>query len=182
MQNAGTGTYRDLASWTGNDNEAPQCQNAGLTNLRFPVSLEYYNPTAQRKAFDTFASVTHQHPALYNSMYMFEGYSLQGVQDIPADSTAFPHRQDNLLVSPVVSYEPAGPELDCLAKDFGEKLRDIVFEASGQQEKHVYVNYAYGDEGPKSWYGYESWRQNRLQELKRKYDSKERFNFYAPIE
>ena len=29
---------------------------------------------------------------------------------------------------------------------------------------------AYGDEGTKSWFGYDSWRQDRLKALKKKYD------------
>jgi hypothetical protein len=181
VQNTGSGTYPDLASWTGNSNDSPVCQNAGLTSLRFPVDLQSYDPAAQRKVFDTFASVTHQQSEFYNSLFLFEGFSLQGVQAIPADSTAFPHRQGNLLVSPVVIYAPAGASLDRKAKDFGEQLRNIVFDASGQQELYAYVNYAYGDEGQKSWYGYESWRQTRLQTLKRKYDPQGRFSFYAPI-
>ncbi len=40
---------------------------------------------------------------------------------------------------------------------------------------------AYGDEGTKSWFGYENWRQDRLKALKKKYDPKGRFSFYAPI-
>ena len=40
---------------------------------------------------------------------------------------------------------------------------------------------AYGDEGTKSWFGYEIWRQDRLKALKKKYDPKSQFSFYAPI-
>lgn len=40
---------------------------------------------------------------------------------------------------------------------------------------------AYGDEGTKSWFGYDSWRQDRLKALKKKYDPKGMFSFYAPI-
>jgi hypothetical protein len=39
----------------------------------------------------------------------------------------------------------------------------------------------FGNEGPESWYGYESWRQEKLKALKQKYDSKGKFSFYAPI-
>ena len=57
----------------------------------------------------------------------------------------------------------------------------LILEGTGSQELHTYVNYAYGNEGPEAWYGPESWRQKKLKALKKKYDPKEKFSFYAPI-
>jgi hypothetical protein len=45
----------------------------------------------------------------------------------------------------------------------------------------VYVNYAYGDENAKEWYGAEAWRQQRLSALKKKYDPQRKFSFFAPV-
>ncbi len=42
-------------------------------------------------------------------------------------------------------------------------------------------NYAHGDESLEEIYGYEPWRQQKLQDLKKAYDPLGRFNFYAPI-
>lgn len=178
---AGKGTYKDLPEWTNNANDSPPCQKAGLVNIRFPVDLPKYNPVAQHAAFDTFSSVTRKNPALNNSLFLFEGYSLQGVQDILAESTAFPHREGRLLVSPLVIYEPADENHNLEARAFGESLRQIVFQESGQEKMYSYVNYAFGNEGPESWYGYEPWRLGRLRNLKAKYDPVGRFNFYAPF-
>lgn len=104
---------------------------------------------------------------------------MQGVQAIPSESTAFPHREDPLLVSPLIVY--ADPALDDKAREFGESLREILLRASGQKELHAYVNYASGHEKPGDWYGHEAWRLERLGALKEKYDPKGRFGFYGPV-
>ena len=114
-------------------------------------------------------------------MFLFEGYSVQGVKAIPSESSAYPFRKDNLLVSPLITYLPAGPELDTTATNLGKDLRRILYEGSQRKELHTYVNYAFGDEIKENWYGYEEWRQDRLSVLKRKYDPEGKFSFYAPI-
>jgi len=63
--------------------------------------MNTYNSRAQRAVYDRFAEITTQIPQLNKSFFLFEGYSLKGVKAIPDKSTAFAHRQDNLLL-----YEP----------------------------------------------------------------------------
>lgn len=178
---AAGGKYTDLARWTSNSNESPPCQKVGLVNTRFPIDLAIYNTEAMRKAYDLFASVTQQTPALNGSLFLYEGYSLQGVQAIPSESTAYPYRDDTLLLAPLIIYPPGGPELEKTAAKLGEDMRQILYEGSGRSELHTYVNYAFGDESKQSMYGYEQWRQDRLLSLKNKYDPERKFSFYAPI-
>ncbi|KAI1451499.1 FAD binding domain protein [Annulohypoxylon moriforme] len=71
------GTYLDLAAWTGNGNADPSRQKVGLINNRFPIDVEIYDVQAQRQVYDLFSSATHETPALNNSLFLFEGYSLQ---------------------------------------------------------------------------------------------------------
>ncbi|KAI0412992.1 hypothetical protein F5X98DRAFT_391328 [Xylaria grammica] len=175
------GSYTDIPTWIGESNDSPPCQKAGFVNIRFPIDLESYNATAQRLAYELFASKTQEFPALNNSLFLFEGYSLQGVKEVPSESSAYPFRQDNLLVSPLLVYAPAGSDLDNTARNLGADLRHIIYEGSQRNELHTYVNYAFGDETTQSWYGYEKWRQDRLSVLKKKYDPHGKFNFYAPI-
>ncbi|KAI0404550.1 hypothetical protein F4802DRAFT_566389 [Xylaria palmicola] len=175
------GSYTDIPTWIGQSNDSPPCQKAGLVNIRFPIDLESYNATAQRLAYELFASKTQEFPAFNNSLFLFEGYSQKGVKAVPSESSAYPFRQDNLLVSPLLVYSPAGADLDDTARKFGADLRRILYEGSQRQELHSYVNYAFGDETTQSWYGYEKWRQNRLSSLKKKYDPHGKFSFYAPI-
>jgi hypothetical protein len=119
-------------------------------------------------------------PALNGSVILFEGYSTQGVHAVDAASTAYPFRDSQLLVSPVLFY-PEGPELNNKAQALGTQLRDIQFKASGLPAIRAYVNYAYGNEGAQQWYGTENWRQQKLKSLKQKYDPTGKFNFYGPI-
>jgi hypothetical protein len=46
---------------------------------------------------------------------------------------------------------------------------------------NTYVNYAFGDESQQAMYGYESWRLEKLKQLKRQYDPRGKFNHLAPI-
>ncbi|KAI1423279.1 FAD binding domain protein [Xylaria sp. FL1777] len=181
VTDAGAGSYKQIPAWTGIANESPQCQKAGLVTMRFPIDLQTYNVTAQRKAYDLFASAMKETPDLKYSALLFEGFSLHGVKAVPDEQSAFPSRGDNLLVAPSITYAPSTPELEEAAVNLGESLRQILYEGSGRTELHSYVNYAFGEETLENWYGYDEWRQTRLRELKKKYDPLGKFSFYAPI-
>lgn len=175
------GTYNDLAAWTEIALSSPPCQKDGLVNPRFPIYLESYNVSAQKTAYDQFASAINGASPFNGSIFMFEGYSMEGVQAIESDSTAFAFRSENILAAPLITYAPAGSALDEQARELGDQLRQVLHEASGRPDVRAYVNYAYGDETPQQWYGSETWRQSRLQALKKKYDPEDRFSFYAPV-
>lgn len=178
-----SGTYKDLARWTGVAVDSPPCQKDGSAHPRFPIYLKKYNPSAQQTAFDLFAASAGPSSPFNTSIFMFEGYAGQGVRAVDANSTAFAFRDDNLLVSPLISYSPANDtKLISQAKDLGSKLRNILFEGSGSNQLHAYVNYAYGDETQQEWYGYDDWRQSKLHQLKDQYDPDGEFSFFAPIE
>jgi hypothetical protein len=182
VQDSGSGSYPDLPRWTANSLSDAPCQKAGYVNNRFPIDLPHeYDIPSQREVYDLFASATHDTPELAGSLFLFEGYSTQGVRAVASDSTAFPFREDRLLVAPLIIYNPAGPELDNKAADLGNSLRQILYQGSGREELHTYVNYAYGNENFENWYGYEPWRQEKLRNLKNKYDPDGKFNFYAKI-
>nr|AUM60060.1 hypothetical protein [Hypoxylon pulicicidum] len=178
---AESGDYRDLAKWTQIALDSPPCQKAGLANPRFPAYIKEYNVSAQKLAYDTFAAEVSGDSPFSTSIFMFEAYPVQGVRAIDSDSTAFAFRSENILTAPLITYTPAGSELDQRATELGNELRGIVYEGTGSDELHAYVNYAFGDELPQNWYGYKKWRQNRLQALKKKYDPEGRFSFFAPI-
>jgi hypothetical protein len=149
-------------------------------NPRFPIYLETFNPAA-KKAFDFFAEHVRGDSIFNNSLVTFDGYSTQGVKSIDAKSTAFAYRDQNILVGPLITYQPNGTELDNRASEVGHKIREILHQGTGREHVPAYVNYAFGDEGPGQWYGSESWRQSRLQKLKETYDPQGLFSFYAPI-
>ncbi|KAK7755595.1 hypothetical protein SLS62_002530 [Diatrype stigma] len=179
-----SGTYRDLARWTNIAVDNPPCQKAGLANPRFPIYLERYNVSAQRLAYDAFAASVGgaaSDSPFSAAIFMFEAYPVQGVRAVDGSAAAFAFRSDSLLAAPLITYAPADEALDRRAAALGTQLRDIVRSGSGREELHAYVNYAFGDEAPQSWYGYEPWRQDRLAALKAKYDPAGRFSFFAPV-
>ncbi|KAI0199366.1 FAD-binding domain-containing protein [Astrocystis sublimbata] len=180
---ASSGSYRDLNGWLGGTLTSPPCQKIGLVNSHFPVELQSYDLSAQKKVYDLFASTTHQTPALNGSTILFEGYPVEGVKAVPSDQTAVPYRASNLLASPFIIYapSPATPEIGEIATDLGRRMRQILHDGSGQTEQLAYVNYAFGDETLESWYGHDTWRQDRLKALKKKYDPLGKFSYYAPI-
>lgn len=177
-----SGTYHDLAAWTGIALDSPPCQDFGFNNPRFPIYTKSYNTTAQKKAYELYASaISGADSPFTNSIFMFEDYASEGIRDRPADASAFAFRDAHILAAPLIIYASGNKTQDDAVKELGSQLREIIREGTGSSELHTYVNYAYGDEDPKSWYGYESWRQDRLKTLKEKYDPKGQFSFYAPI-
>lgn len=176
-----SGDYRDLARWTQIDVDAVPCQKNGLVNPRFPLYLQEYNVSAMKNAWNLFAKETGPDTPFNTSIFMFEGYSTQAVRGTNAQSAAFAFRQENILTAPLITYKPGDSELDKKAASVGNELRNILHRASGQYHMSVYVNYAFGNENPISWYGEEKWRQERLKSLKNKYDPKGKFSFFGPV-
>ncbi|KAJ4407989.1 hypothetical protein N0V91_003655 [Didymella pomorum] len=177
-----SGTYHDLAAWTGIALDSPPCQDFGFNNPRFPIYTHVYNRTAQKLAYDVYAAAIGGADSPYtNSIFMFEDYASEGIRARPADASAFAFRDAHILAAPLIIYGSTGAAEDESVRQLGNQLRDIIREGTSSEELHTYVNYAYGDEGSKSWYGYEDWRQEKLKALKQKYDPQGRFSFYAPI-
>ncbi|CAK7199574.1 hypothetical protein SEUCBS139899_002255 [Sporothrix eucalyptigena] len=186
-----TGTYLDLAAWTGIDINAGPCQKTGNAYPRFPIYLTQYDPAAVRNAYELFKEMTTASGSLFTgSLFLFEGYAQAGVKAPGDDATAFAYRSDNILGAPMVAYTPDGTAaLDATALNWGTQMRDALWAGANGTEGtvgdfsslHSYVNYAYGDETQDSWYGDASWRQTKLKSLKSQYDPTGVFSFYAPI-
>ncbi|KAJ4181242.1 hypothetical protein NW767_014191 [Fusarium falciforme] len=134
------------------------CQKDGHVTPRFPLYLQSYNVPAMEKAYKLFTSEIGGDSPFNGSLFMFESYSTQGVRDIDGKSTAFAFRDANLLIAPLITYKPAGPNIDKRAADLGVGLRNILHKASGKEEIYVYMNYAFGDKNAKQWHGSEAWR------------------------
>jgi len=78
----------------------------------------------------------------------------------------------------IVFYTPTGnATLDAVALKYGAAMQAALYGSKPRS----YVNYGQGNETLQALYGYESWRLDRLKGLKRKYDPKGQFSFFAPI-
>ncbi|KAL4737143.1 hypothetical protein BDV11DRAFT_206979 [Aspergillus similis] len=159
------GLYTDIPTWLNTAVNSRGCA-AEANKVRFPIGFPRYDPKAQKEFFDVFANGTAEGSPFNTSMVLLEQYSAQGVEAHPQNSSAFPYRLDDLLVSPVIAYLSASEEEEKAAVEFGDALRKVLLKTSEKpNELHSYVNYASGQEGPQAWYGYEPWRLEKLQEV-----------------
>ncbi|CAJ2512976.1 Uu.00g010950.m01.CDS01 [Anthostomella pinea] len=176
----GDATMHDLAVATFQDQDGPGCAK-GLTSLRYPIGLKSYDTAAVRKVYDEIDETFRNVPEIAGSFFLLEGYSTLAVQAVDPASTAFPHREDKILVTSYVQYQP-NSTIDPVAQEFGEKLRQYLLEASDDPAHlRAYVNYANGDEPLQAVYGWEDWRLERLRDLKARYDPKNEMRYYVPI-
>ncbi|KAJ5521408.1 hypothetical protein N7527_005523 [Penicillium freii] len=171
--------YLDMLDVTGTDINSPMCQD-GHTNMQFPFGLLEHNITATRQIYDYYREVTTSQPLYNQSIVVFEAYSLDGVKAVDPDSTAFPHRDDNILCDVLVTYDPDS-SLDAEAISIGKHITQLWADGQPHQKQHIYVNYAFGDEPLEQMYGDEPWRLKKLRATKAKYDPHNAFRFYNPI-
>ncbi|KAI1407923.1 hypothetical protein F5Y13DRAFT_183040 [Hypoxylon sp. FL1857] len=150
------------------------------THIIGTAGLQVYNITTQRLIYDSFNKRVAQHPELANTRVVHEGYSVEAVRNGKSDNSAFPLRNDYLLM-----YFDATPEPGSGLEDFATKWAHEAVDMwnAGQPERlpTTYVNYAAGYESLESMYGYEPWRLERLLSLKARYDPYNRFAYYNPI-
>lgn len=178
--NAGEATIPELAAITFQSEDSPACAK-GFVSLRYPIGLKSYNTAAVRKVYDEIDETFRNVPELAGSFFLLEGYSTQGVQAVNDQSTAFPHRSDEILVTSYVQYQP-NATIDPLAQEFGKKLRTHLLEGSDDPAHlRAYVNYANGDESLEAVYGWEEWRLEKLRKLKTEWDPENRMRYYVPI-
>lgn len=67
------------------------------------------------------------------------------------------------------------------ARQAGSEMRRVLLEGSGSGKLNAYVNYVSEGESLQEIYGHEPWRIEKLKELKKRYDPKRRFGYFAPI-
>ncbi|KAL9018643.1 MAG: hypothetical protein Q9185_004054 [Variospora sp. 1 TL-2023] len=176
-----TTAYKNLAhEATGTGVGDPICAG-GSTKAFFSAGLKRYNVTANRMVYEVFSEMMVHAPALNGSIVQFEGYTLQGVDVVDEASSAYPHREDNVLVSFTVFYPPS-PSNDAAALKYGSQARRIWTEGETPARKlSVHTNFAFGYETLQQIYGYEPWRLERLLALKKEWDPRGRFAFYNPL-
>lgn len=146
----------------------------------FSTQLRTFIPAAIRNAKTFYDDTLIEHPWLNTSAMIWEQYPLQAFKAVPAASTAYPHRDMNIISLFMVNYQSAS--YDTLAEEIGKRGREVLLQSAGEDGHRVYVNYAFGDEDNEVVYeGPEGWRLQRLRKLKKKFDPKGVFNSYNPI-
>ncbi|KAI0970445.1 FAD-binding domain-containing protein [Xylaria arbuscula] len=177
----GEGLLHDLAVITYQDLDGPGCAY-GMTSLRYPIGLKSHNIAAVRKVYNTIDETFRRVPEVAGSFFLLEGYSTQAVEAIDPNATAFPHRDDKILITSYIMYTP-DDAITPLAQEFGKKLRQYLLDGSDEPAHlRAYVNYADGDEPLPAVYGWDDGRLEKLKKLKLKWDPKNTMRYYVPIE
>lgn len=172
--------YEQVANASGTGLDSALCGH-GTQRMQFAADLLTYNATTSRELYDLFRDVSVAKPEFRGTILVFESYSVQGIKAVDPDTTAYPHRGDNIIWTQVIQYD-YNPSLDAEAIAWGEQARSIAH--AGQEpgaDLNVYVNYAFGSETLESMYGYEPWRLAKLRDLKSTWDPHGKFNYYMPI-
>ncbi|KAI1822817.1 FAD-binding domain-containing protein [Xylaria intraflava] len=177
----GQGMMHDLAVAICCDTDSANCAY-GMTVLRDPIRLKSYNVAAVRQVYDEIDATFRRVPEVTGSIFLLEGYSTQAVQAVNPDSTAFPHRDDKLLITSCIMYEP-NAAIDPIARELSKKLQKYLLDGSDDPAHlRAYVNYVDDEEPLPAVYGWEDWRLEKLRKLKSQWDPENRMRFYVPIE
>lgn len=68
------------------------------THIIGTAGLQVYNVTTQRQLYDLFNRKVAEHPELGDTKLVHEGYTVEGVRNGNAEDSAFPLRDDYLLM------------------------------------------------------------------------------------
>ncbi|KAI4180354.1 MAG: hypothetical protein L6R41_007284 [Letrouitia leprolyta] len=158
----------------------PTCAAGISTKTRFPVGLKTYDVSTNRKIYNLFEDMITTIPALNTSFVQFEAFPMQGVKVVDPASTAYAHRDDDILVAFSTQYVHSAANAAAATK-YGQKARQLFVEGARPMRFNAYSNYANGDETLEQIYGYEPWRLEKLKRLKREWDPHRRFRFFNPI-
>lgn len=174
-------SYPEIAHAQSTGANDPICEH-GNVRISSTAGLAVYNLTAERLVFEGFKRRAAEDPVLVAGASMLhEGYATQGVDAVDSASTAYPFRADRHLAffNAVVPHNDSAREEAATA--WATEIRDQWNAGQPDRPVDAYVNYAGGSETLEQRYGHESWRIERLQDLKARYDPNNRFRYYNPI-
>lgn len=178
-----------VTPWTNLSNVAlPQVVRAGCARGRranqYSVMTKTLPTATFRAAADSYSQFVRAHPAANTSVIFIETFGQAALAQLPADSTAFPHRHAFANAVVLSMTYNARADVGSLAADadgWARGWRDRIATVSGYDRLSVYQNYAHDDEPLSALYGYEPWRHQRLSALKAKYDPRGHFNGFHAV-
>ncbi|KAL8717637.1 MAG: hypothetical protein Q9225_005141, partial [Loekoesia sp. 1 TL-2023] len=90
--------YTDLADAVGTGTSSPMCHQSNTSAASFPVGLLEYNISSIHEVYDIFSDLVTENPGFWESVVQFEAYPVEKIKSVDYASTAYAHREDNLLV------------------------------------------------------------------------------------
>ncbi|KAF8247119.1 FAD-binding domain-containing protein [Wilcoxina mikolae CBS 423.85] len=173
-------SYPQIATATGIGLNMGFCLAAGTRRGHFSTQLKDFVIPAIREMKEYFDDTRRKYPQLSGTGLLWEMYPQQAFKAIPAEESAYPHRDLDIISLFMVNW--TDEKDDELARSVGELGRDVLIKSTGKQGWQVYVNYAFGDERNEVVYeGGEPWRLKRLRKLKRRFDPHGVWGAYMPI-
>lgn len=132
------------------------------------------------KFSEEFENFLQANPLANGSALMVETFPVQGVEALPDDYSAFPHRKTfHNQIESIGAY--MDDSVAGAVDEFFLKWRDEFATVDGYDELHIYQNYAHDDEPLSALYGYQEWRHERLTNLKNAYDPHGFFDGYHAV-
>ncbi|ETS86542.1 hypothetical protein PFICI_00370 [Pestalotiopsis fici W106-1] len=157
------------------------CANGPRYDL-YSAITKVLDPATFVEFADDFEKFMQENPLAANSALMIETFPVQGVEALPEDYSAFPHRKNfqNQIESIGVYTDDSVAEA---VDDFFREWRNTFAtpEVSGYDGFYIYQNYGHGDEPLSALYGTDPARQERLTNVKNAYDPHGHFNGYHAI-
>lgn len=133
-----------------------------------------------RRGFDLFSELTAD-PVFSGAAWLLESYGRVGVRKVSVDENAVSpeERHLHILTSPMLWWKGDSSKNRDKAVRYGQRMQKAI--RTRCNVPHTYVNYAMGAESLSEVYGKDTARVNRLVELKKRWDPKNRFGFYNPL-
>ena len=88
--------YRTINDEVGGALNGSLCE-PNKTHTLGTANLLDFNVTAERAIYDLYNRKVNEHPELGNTRILHECYAMQGVQALPAEDSAYPYREENIL-------------------------------------------------------------------------------------
>ncbi|EHK47045.1 hypothetical protein TRIATDRAFT_217465 [Trichoderma atroviride IMI 206040] len=168
--------YADLLVAQGTDSNSASCQPGPFVGSS--AWLQTYNVTSQRQIYNSSNEKIAQNPGLAAGARVFlEGYSTEATQAIDPGTSAYPHRDEYLLVFILVATPPS---LVSFSQAWADETLALWRESEPGRRPTTYINYAVGNEPLESIYGYAG-QLPKLRALKAKYDPQNKFRWYNPV-
>ncbi|KAJ6024714.1 hypothetical protein N7540_005511 [Penicillium herquei] len=133
-------------------------------------------PTLQA-VFAEFVEFSQVNAKTYIGQSVFQRYSNSRAVQISSCSTSYPWRDIKTFWLHLNVF--LSPELEDASTNFTLSMRSKLQATSGFSSPHIYVNYAYGDEGPSAWWS--AANLPKLRVLKALWDPKHLFGVTNPI-
>ncbi|OQD84007.1 hypothetical protein PENANT_c014G09988 [Penicillium antarcticum] len=151
------------------------CQSGAYINGG-TMGLGRTDPQTMQEVFEEMTEFYEAHPG-YLGETLFQRYANNNTLKTPLSTAVYPWRDTKTFWLHENIY--TDPSLEEPSVQLLLSLREKLQATSGFSEPHIYVNYAYGDEGPEAW-----WSKANLAKLgkvKAKWDPKNLFGHGTPV-